>query len=46
MERAGYDQKLLAKLRGLGIEFDFYLAHDVAQKRYDPHWRLFYPAEL
>jgi len=43
MERAGYDNDKLGRLRRLGLTFDFYLAHDIRDKAYDPHWRLFYP---
>ncbi len=43
MERAGYEENRLARLLNLGLNFDFYLAHDIGQKAYDPHWRLFFP---
>lgn len=46
MDRAGYDTTTLKKLRTLGLDFDFYLAHGTRDKRYDSYWRLFYPKGL
>lgn len=43
MERAGYSSKQFERLRGLGIDHDFYLAHDIRERDYDSGWRLFYP---
>jgi hypothetical protein len=43
MQRAGYDEKQYNRLRKLGLKFDFYLAHDIREKDYDPQWRLFHP---
>jgi hypothetical protein len=43
MERAGYDEARYGRLRKLGLEFDFYLAHDLREKEFDSNWRLFYP---
>ena len=43
MERAGYSQKQYDRLKSLGLEYDFFLAHDLRERAYDPHWRLFYP---
>jgi hypothetical protein len=43
MQRAGYPQKALGRLRALGMNFDFYLAHDIRDRAFDPEWRLFYP---
>jgi len=43
MQRAGYDERLYSRLRGLGLKFDFYLAHDLRDRAYDSEWRLFYP---
>lgn len=44
MQRAGYDSKLYNRLKGLGLENDFYLAHDMRKTLYSKEWRLFYPA--
>jgi len=43
MQRAGYDEKQYSRLKKLGLEFDFYLAHDMRQTAFDGGWRLFYP---
>ncbi len=43
MQRAGYDEKQYGRLKKLGREFDFYLAHDMRQTAFDADWRLFYP---
>ncbi len=43
MHRAGYDEKRYGRLKKLGLEFDFYLAHDMRQTAFDADWRLFYP---
>ena len=43
MQRVGYDEKQYGRLKKLGLEFDFYLAHDMRQTAFDPDWRLFYP---
>jgi predicted transcriptional regulator of viral defense system len=43
MQRAGYDEKQYIRLKKLGLEFDFYLAHDMRQTAFDADWRLFYP---
>lgn len=44
MQRAGYEESRLERLRQLPRRFDFYLAHDMRDKRLDNNWRLFYPA--
>ncbi|WP_321471263.1 hypothetical protein [uncultured Paludibaculum sp.] len=43
MQRAGYDEKQYSRLKKLGLEFDFYLAHDMRETEFDSDWRLFYP---
>ena len=43
MERAGYEESRTVRLLRLGISLDFYLAHGVKDREYDPKWRLFYP---
>jgi hypothetical protein len=46
MSRAGYPAAHYEKLRKLSVQFDFYLAHNMAATAYDPYWRLYYPKEL
>jgi predicted transcriptional regulator of viral defense system len=43
MEKAGYERERFMRLRKLGLEFDFYLAHGLKQKEYNQFWRLFVP---
>lgn len=43
MQAAGYEESRLARLKSLPFQYDFYLAHDMREKEYDPAWRLFYP---
>lgn len=43
MERAGYAQTHLEKLRSFGLNFEFYLSHDIRDKEFNQDWRLFYP---
>jgi len=46
MQRAGYDEKQYSRLKKLGLQFDFYLAHDIRQTAFDADWRLIYPKGL
>jgi hypothetical protein len=46
MQKAGYETERWERLKALPIVFDFYLAHDVGDKAYDPSWRLFFPKGL
>lgn len=46
MQRAGYQPKQFNRLKALGLRFDFYLAHDIRDKAFDPEWRLFFPKGL
>jgi hypothetical protein len=43
MERAGYQESRTERLLRLGVSLDFYLAHGITDREYDPKWRLFYP---
>lgn len=43
MQRADYEPSRYLRLRKLGLNFDFYLAHDLRERGYDAEWRLFYP---
>lgn len=46
MAKAGYGERELARLRSLGLSFDFYLTHRMGQKSYDSDWRLYFPTAL
>jgi len=46
MERAGFDAPSYEKLRRLGLQFDFYLSHEIGDRAYDPNWRLYIPNGL
>ena len=43
MQRAGYSPQQYERFRSLGLNYDFYLAHDLRDLAYDPEWRLHYP---
>ncbi len=43
MQRAGYKPEQYERLRRLGLNYDFYLANDLRDLKYDPAWRLHYP---
>ncbi len=43
MQRAGYGSNRYERLRNLGANFDFYLAHDIRERDFDPYWRLYFP---
>lgn len=43
MQRAGYEQSRYERLHAIGANFDFYLAHDIRDREFDPYWRLFFP---
>jgi hypothetical protein len=43
LERVGHPSKHLSRLKDLGLDLDFYLAHDLKKQEFDPKWRLFYP---
>jgi predicted transcriptional regulator of viral defense system len=46
MQKAGYAEDSLAKLRTLEQIFDFYLGHKMQDPEYSEQWRLFYPRDL
>lgn len=43
MQKAGYESDRYERLKKLGLNFDFYLAHDMKDREYSPEWRLHYP---
>ncbi len=46
MDRTGYDAICLEKIRSLGLDMDFYLAHGIRDLKYESRWRLYYPRKL
>lgn len=46
MQRAGYEESRWRRLKDLGLNYDFYLAHGLRDPEYDSGWRLFYPKGL
>lgn len=48
MSRAGWPADQVAKIKKIGLNFDFYLDYGtpVSQRAYDKEWRLFYPKGL
>jgi hypothetical protein len=43
LQRTHYDWKDFNKFRAIGPKFEFYFSHGLAQPRYDPDWKIFYP---
>jgi len=43
LERAGFAVKQTDRLKEFGMEFKFYLAHDMRETEYDANWHLFHP---
>lgn len=43
MQRAGWPASRYDRLKKIGLQHDFYLAHDMREKAYSEEWRLFYP---
>jgi hypothetical protein len=46
MQETGYPERSYARLRALGLHYDFYLAHALQKPKYSNDWRLFYPNDL
>ncbi len=46
MQRAGYPEKLYARLKDFGFKYNFYLTYDLREKEYVADWRLFVPKGL
>jgi predicted transcriptional regulator of viral defense system len=43
MQKADYPEKSFNKLRAIGLNYDFYLAHGIQEPAYSKEWRLFHP---
>lgn len=46
LERAGYDEKVLARFDKLDKKCDFYLTYQMKDKNYSNRWKIYYPAYL
>jgi predicted transcriptional regulator of viral defense system len=46
MTKAGYSTTHLERLKAIGLNFDFYLAHRMPETTYNSEWRLFVPKGL
>ncbi|TFW09527.1 hypothetical protein E4K72_05645 [Oxalobacteraceae bacterium OM1] len=46
LDRAGYPIAAVDLFRRQGLEFDFYLAHEMRDRRYIKEWRLYVPQEF
>jgi len=46
LERAGYPKHHLVRLREIGMDLDFYLAHGMREAIYDRDWKIYYPRGL
>ena len=46
LQHVGCAPKSLEPLRSLGIEFDFYVCHEISDPVYDGNWRVHYPRYL
>lgn len=46
MEKVNYPPTWLTEFQGMGLDYNFYLAHGMEQKAFDSRWRIFYPTGL
>jgi predicted transcriptional regulator of viral defense system len=46
LQQAGFGPKQYERLRALGLQYDFYLAHGLKRTEYSKEWRLYYPKGL
>ena len=47
LDKSGcYDHSSINLLRGKGLKYDFYLAHNIKEMNYSKEWRLFFPNNL
>src|SRR5215208_1393177 len=43
LQRAGFSNAAVERLRALGLHYDFYLTYKMPAPQYDPTWRIYYP---
>ncbi|MFV8240959.1 hypothetical protein [Aerococcus urinaeequi] len=46
MEKAGYNERDLNIMRTFPFDYDFYLIHNMNNKKFSNKWRVYYPSEL
>jgi hypothetical protein len=46
MSRAGYEGGSLDVMRGMGVNYDFYIDYGLRDALFDPEWRVYYPRWL
>jgi predicted transcriptional regulator of viral defense system len=46
MERAGFPESALERIRKLGSEYNFYLDYKMSKPKFDSTWRIYYPDSL
>ena len=46
LEKVGLEDRLLEPFIKMGLEFDFYLDHEIEDMAYSARWRLYYPDNL
>ena len=46
LERGGFEASTLDRVREMGLNFDFYLAHGMKDSVFDPTWRIHHPRGL
>ena len=46
MEQVGFPATETEVMKSLGLDFDFYLAHNMVRPRYDRKWRIYYPSNF
>lgn len=43
MQKTGYPEESFDKLRAKGLDYDFYLTHEMKEPAYSKEWRLYHP---
>lgn len=46
LDKVGFDETKLQEIKGMGMEFDFYLCNEIQQPVYSEEWKLYYPKSL
>ena len=46
LERAGYEGKLIEKLKVIPMKYKFYLDYGMTSKTYDSNWKIWHPTTM